>query len=112
MFQISGVRFQLRHPVCKALTVVMAALYWASVGAAYLAAESAHGTLGYAAVPFLLLSAPWSGLLYGLVSLIPNHDVAHVTLSVSCLLLSGINAFILYLLADRVLSRFSDRLLG
>ncbi len=101
-----------RYPVCTALAVVTAGLYLATVFGAYLAAESAHDALGYAYAPFLFLSQPWSEVVYPIVSLMPNHDVAHATLDIACLALSGINASILFFLVQLASSGISDRILG
>jgi len=82
---MDGKGFQFRqHPACTFWAVVVAGLYWATVFGAYFAAESAHDALGYADIPFILLSEPWFSLLYGVVSQIPNHDVS--AFYVGCLL--------------------------
>ena len=83
-------RFQFReHPVSAVSAGVVAVLYWISVCGAYSAAESNVTGLGYEYLPFMILSLPWSELVQSVISLIPNHETAHVAFGISCLSLCG-----------------------
>jgi len=110
---MDGKGFQFReHPVCAVLAGVAAVLYWISVWGAYSAAESNVTGLGYEYIPFMILSLPWSGLSQYVLSLIPNHETAHVAFGISCLSLCGVNAAVLFFVVYRMLSRLFDRWLG
>jgi len=103
--------FHFEHPVCKASAIVVAGLYWSSVAGAYFAAQSAHDQLGFAYIPFLVLTFPRSSFLFTvswIVSLISPSEFLPLFV---LLPLSGINALAVYLVAERLLARLSDHLL-
>jgi hypothetical protein len=85
----------------RQLAVTVAVLYWSTVLVSYIVAAIAHDEFGLAFVPFFFLSLPWSVPMNALANQITNHGAAATTFALSCWLLSGINALVLYFLIAR-----------
>lgn len=102
----SGVGRLKRKPA-----TIVAGLYWLSVAGSYIAALILQDQFGFAFIPFMFLSLPWSLLMYGVAEQIPVHGIAATGYAALCLFLSGLNALMLYFLVT-VCSAVVSRIVG
>lgn len=97
----SGVQL-MRHRAAA----VAAGLYLCAVLGTYIWAAIVHDEFGFAFLPFVFLTLPWSLLVYPIGQHISQHALAAATYALLCVLLSGVNASILYFLIVRASALF------
>ncbi|SPF39111.1 membrane hypothetical protein [Candidatus Sulfopaludibacter sp. SbA4] len=71
------------------LAIGVAGIYWLSVVGTYFVALSLHDTSGIAFMPFMILSLPWSLMMYGLAEQIPGNLLRVTTYAILCFVFSG-----------------------
>ena len=80
------------RPIARAIAIT----YWLCVATTYFLALAHHDPFGFAFIPFIFLSMPWSSLASSLTSDLPlNRQI--VEGSIIALLGSGVNAVLLCL---------------
>jgi hypothetical protein len=90
----------------RSIAVALAIIYWLCVVASYFLAVAHHDEFGFAFVPFILLSLPWSVLAQALTIGLRPGGPQIVAAALIALLGAGANAALLYFLIVRVLRLF------